>query len=341
VKRGSLGFTILELLIATALSAVIFAGLIRLYQSVNNFVTYGRDVIGMQRTICLVFNQFENDLSASYIPFLNREEKEQKSPEAATEKDKDTDKAKEEEEAREKAFRQGAFLAKINENVDAVKIENKRRYPLQFLSFISTNSLSIYGQKKTRLARIVYTLVVDKAASKRDAPVYMLVRKETLHLDNKECKENLTDTITAYTRVRSYVIARNIKGVYADFSIIRKDMNKEKKDEKPKDDKQQREKDAQIITLTSWGDRKEINGLVPQSVTMWIEYQANGSSNAHRFTTQIPIISYPTKEPVKPQEQKTVDANAAAQGQQQNASLGQQQAVDSGQEPIPLPEGAA
>ena len=155
MKRGSLGFTILELLIATALSAVIFAGLIRLYQSVNNFVTYGRDVIGMQRTICLVFNQFENDLSASYIPFLNREEKEQKSPEAATEKNKDTDKAKEEEEAREKAFRQGAFLAKINENVDAVKIENKRRYPLQFLSFISTNSLSIYGQKKPRLARIV------------------------------------------------------------------------------------------------------------------------------------------------------------------------------------------
>ena len=68
-------FTLLELLIAIALASFIMLGMFKLYQGVVRYTQNVRNMMSVNRKVCLLFNQLERDLTSAYIPTLSKKEK--------------------------------------------------------------------------------------------------------------------------------------------------------------------------------------------------------------------------------------------------------------------------
>lgn len=67
-------FTLLELLISITLSCLVAWGLVQAYDGLIRYIENVRDMLGMNRNVCLLLSQMEKDLSSAYIPFLSKED---------------------------------------------------------------------------------------------------------------------------------------------------------------------------------------------------------------------------------------------------------------------------
>ena len=65
--RNKKAFSLLELLIALSLSSFIMMGLLQSYRSLVRYLDRSRELIGVNRRICLLFNQMERDFMTAFI----------------------------------------------------------------------------------------------------------------------------------------------------------------------------------------------------------------------------------------------------------------------------------
>ena len=274
-------FTLLEMILAMALSSVIIVGLLQLQRSLTNNFSVSQDVMTIDRKVSLLFNQMEHDFTSAYIPFLEREKKSDKEKAEAEKKAQD----------QRKAFFVGAFKERVG---PASKIDGKRVELLAYASFICTNPFQVIDEHRQRLVRVVYELVVDKSKSTFDEQVYQLVRRETHDLGNVRAWVSQFEAPTQKKNIRSYVVADNIKGMFIEY-----ESKREREGAKPEEKKE--------LLTWRWGDRDETKAVVPQKVNIWLEIWDEHMQRSFRYHTSFPILSYPTREPdkAKPQSSKT------------------------------------
>lgn len=290
-----LGFTLLEMLLSVGLSCILLYGLMRAFISVTKYVDVLRETATMQRTVGLVFCQLRTDLSAAFVPEVifkdeTKEEKEKR-------KKEEDQRTPEKKAAAEKEEFKPYFLLSFDEHTDAVKIEGVRRHPLKQLSFVTTNPLHVYAQKQPCLVRVAYELVQNKKRSTREREVFSLVRKEVTDITNAAVKEALKDKDTTTVTVQSYVIADNVAGAYVECEMLKKDMPRKKEDEEkeiPEDE---------CVQSTTWGDKENLQGCVPRTVTCWLSCWEGQKERKVLFSETIEIKSYPSQR-TKPEDKK-------------------------------------
>ncbi len=319
------GFTLIEMLLAAALASILLYGLMRAFSSVTKYVDILRQTATLQRTIGLTFYQLRTDLSAAFVPAVlhhdeTKEEKEKR-------KKEEDQLSPEKKEAAAKEQFKSFFLLSIDEHSDAVKVEGARRYRFKQLSFVTTNPLHVYAQKQPCLVRIAYELQLNKKSSTREREVFSLIRKEAADIMNGELKEAQQDKDTTRVKVQQYVVADNLRGAYMECELFKRDIPRKKEDE----DKEFPE--GETLQSTTWGTKENLQGIVPRTVTCWLDCWQGDSANSVVVCEVIEIKSYPTQHP-KPEENKQsaaqapVDANQTAQpvpdGQQPGLQVQQQ-----------------
>jgi prepilin-type N-terminal cleavage/methylation domain-containing protein len=285
--RQKRGFTLLEMILAMSLSSVIVVGLVQLYRSVMNSFSASQDVMSIDRKVSLLFNQMERDFSSAYIPFLEMEKK------------SDKEKAAAEKKAKEQ--RATFFVGTVREQFEPIsKVHGKRAELLAYVSFICTNPLQIVDEKRQRLVRVVYELVVDRAKSIQDQTSYQLVRRETTDLANVRAWVSDFELPVHKHNIRTYVVADNIKGFFVEYSM-------------PRESKDEKKEEKSVLALFKWGDREDTKALVPQKVSVWLDIWDDNKKRSFRFHAVFPIFSYPTYDPRKGKQQQPQKSGADQQ----------------------------
>lgn len=312
------GFTILELMLAMSLSCMVMVGVIQLYQVVAKHLDFTRDVMNTQRTASLLLKQLRADLATAFIPVLEKPTKQQDAAPVTQ-----LDKEREQEEERERY--KHTFVLAHDEQGDPVKIEGKRLPRMTQLSFVTTNAFCFYGSTAQRYTRVVYELKLDKKNSKPDHQVFTMLRKETTEITNHAAKS------TDEKPVKSFVVAENIKGVYLQCAMFKRDAADPKVAEKHKNNNER-------LTVLRWGDVSQTQGVVPELVQIWLELWSAIGLDPVLFSTAAVIGCYPAlrtdsnkKTPASP----AVDPNAPGA---QPAAAGQNpQDPNAVQAPQPAP----
>jgi len=169
-----------------------------------------------------------------------------------------------------------------------VKLLGKKLLPFNAMTFVTTNPLQVYGQKRVRFVRVRYELVKDKKSSVGDKISYQLLRKETSDIGNVAMKINDFDyEQNKKNPVRVHVIAEKVKGLFIQYHgqrPIKKDKDTKKKQ------KQKKEK----VSSFTWSDQDYSQGFVPQYLAVYIQLWRDDMGADYLFQTLIPVMSFPT-----------------------------------------------
>jgi len=295
--KNSLSFTILELLIAISLSSFVILGMLQGYRNISNYIERTRRLMVVNRKVCLLFNQLERDLSAAFIPFLQKEVKSKQEK-----ADVGAQALKEKPAEKEKEEKKHYFVGQIREGEEA-KVGGRRREFFKNLNFITTNALRVYGQKRIRLVRVMYDLVKDKAKSKGGKDSYNLFRKETSDLKNFRFKEEESALEKdKKTKIKTHLIAENVKELFVEYIA----PQTEKEEEKEVVAKEEKKKVRRFV----WGDKEDTKDVVPEQVEAMITFWDDRLEREYSFECLMPIFSYPTEkeEEEKKEGEKTPEA---------------------------------
>lgn len=289
-------FTLLETFIALSISCVIVFGMLQTYRNLVNYLEHVHAILNTNRKVCLLFNQMERDFNTAFIPPLYKEEKaeephdqqkqnqQEDTQKLQSKEDAEKEKAKEKEKELEKF--KDFFLGTINEQ-EFSHLDGKTAYPFKNVTFINTNPLQVYGQHHIRCVRVLYELQLDKKKKFKDAPSYILWRRETTDLENIKVKTNEFSGPTEKEKVhpiRIHLIADNIKEFFIEYIYKKEIKEGEKKDPNEPDEKRS----------FTWGEKKEIQGRVPMRVDITVSFWNDEHTNSQTFKASFPIFSYPT-----------------------------------------------
>jgi len=300
-------FTLLETFIALSLSCVVVFGMLQTYRNLVNYLEHVHAILNTNRKVCLFFNQMERDFNTAFIPPLYKEEKTEEMNDQQKQDSQDQQKLQSKEEAeKEKKKEQEKelekfkdfFIGTINEQEFSL-LNGKTAYPFKSVTFINTNPLQVYGQHYIRCIRVLYELKLDKTKKYKDAPSYILWRRETTNLENVKVKENEFSGPTEKEKanpIRTHLIADNIKELFIEYIYKKEQKEGEKKDPNEPDEKKS----------FTWGEKKETQGKVPLRVDITISFWNDEHTNSQTFKASFSIFSYPT---IQQTDKKTKNKN--------------------------------
>lgn len=293
-------FTLIEVMIAIALSSIIIFGMMQNYNNVVRYLNYVRETLNETRRTCLLFNQIERDFSTAFIPPLletmkpektaqgaDQKQTQNKEAENTAKKPAEKDKAtKDKEDAQKKEKLKLYFVAQRNDNEISKKLNDQRCFPFKSVSFINTNPLQVYGEKRICVVRVIYEMVIDKARSKGELLSYKLYRKEVEDLDNVAGKENEFENVKDKKKVvRTHLVADGIKDLFLQYVY----MGYKKTDDK----KAQEKKEIEELLLDVWGtDKKETFGVVPCRVNILVSFWNDKLTKSVTYQAVFPILSF-------------------------------------------------
>lgn len=261
-------FTLLELLIALALSSILLLALSRSLRQISHVFTRANWRISVERRAVLILHQLERDLTAACIPKL-----------AQLLDAKDTKQRK----------KKSLILFRATSDKEEIRRIGKRRHELlKWLNFITTTPLTQYGQKKRRLLRVGYSVEVDKRLRRRGIDSYSLIRRETTEIPNEKF-----DVVPPHGKVKpvpvfKHVIADNIQGIFIEFTSPKKKQDKN---------------DKKARKVFSWGKRKETKNVLPTYATIHLLLWDDTHTRGYMFSSMIPFLSkgkLPSQQAEKP-----------------------------------------
>lgn len=267
--RNKRGFTLLETLLALALSSFIMLALTQAYRTLVTYIDRARDMALMNQRIALVTQVIERDLSGCCMPQLhpeiepNKEKKasdaqpvEEQAPPAVLKPEEEKQKAEKRLEDRKKYF-----FTEIND-ADLHKVRGKRVELLKSCNFITTSVLEVYGESMPRWVRVRYELIPNKKAKQ---PEFTLVRKQTTDIHNVKMKISEVDPTAASKDhpIMVHEIAHGVKGFYIEFSMKKMPEKNEKGESK--------KAEPEEVKAFNWGESKKTMGEMPQRAKMLLE----------------------------------------------------------------------
>lgn len=282
------GFTLIEVLIATAISSILAASLFYAYSQTDRSVAYLTDYVDIFSAAILVDQQLSKDVAGAFIPVQAIPPK--KKPKQKQQPGQTQEQPEKEEQQQKKPTLKDPFVAK------------NQGQNMSMLSFITNNPMRIFWGKKTgepkpSIARVVYTLEEDKNAPK-DRPRFTLYRQEGPDLN-----------LSSYTKKESgferYQIADNIKACSLEF-IVRIE---------PEDDKETgKGGSTEFKTFNDWQlgtDEKDLRTKtkIPNEVKMKLSLWDSKHQQDRSFVFAVPIVAgfqeLPEPEPLQPERKGT------------------------------------
>lgn len=318
------GFSLIELMISLSLSSFIMLGMMQAYQNAAKSLENVRGHMATTRKACLLFNQIERDFSTMFIPFLSETiipDKEKKEVEEKQKEEKKTEpkptSEKEKNEEKEKRFEKLKIFLQATIFEDATtRIDGKKFELFKSINFITSNPLQVYGEKKVRMARVMYELVLDKAKSKGNKKSYNLYRKETANLENVSMKESEDDLAqNKHPTITTHLVTDNVKLMFLEMITEKKEDANEKEKKEPTE-----------VRYFTWGDKTETKGVVPKTIELTIVLWNDTLQRERTFHIMTPVLSYPT--PFDPEKEE-------------EASRGKEQTEQDNKKALPTPTPAA
>lgn len=156
------GFTLLEVMISTAIASVLSVGLFIALRQTMGYQNRVDILVDTYSQLAVFQNQFEHDFMGFFVPIQAYDLASTGTPAP------------------------GATPKKKIEQIDRIFFAPRGKEQFQLLSFITTNAMQVYwgktvGESKPLVARVVYRLVQNKSENKVDEPSYTLRRQESYH----------------------------------------------------------------------------------------------------------------------------------------------------------------
>lgn len=326
MKRG---FTLLEVLIATAIASMLMVSLFFSFNQINDSVRKASDTVDMFDAALLVDHILFKDVSGAFIPVQAIPPKETKKPagdkkpssSAKATADKDADEKAPEKESSEDDKKEGDQKSKVPLLKDAFMSNNKGDQ-MHMLTCITANPMRIFwgektGEPKPSSVRVVYSLE-EKKDRKKKAPRYALYRQEGTKLD-----------LALYTKKESeyerYLIADNIVSCKLKF-IVADEKQEEKEEEKEGADakkqpakpveKKEKKPEKELKEFVEWATdtgKKDVRTrlMLPDTVLMTLTLSNFAETRERSFTFRVPVAARFQEVPVQEPPRLAPGAQAA------------------------------
>lgn len=308
--KNKSGFTLIEILVASAIASLLLGSLFLAYGQINKIFYFTRNYVDLYDTAILVQQQMQKDLAGAFIPVQavsqkKESKKSEKLPEAPKKDDKKVHDEKlktvpKEEEAPKKRLIKDPFMSKNAQG------------NMQLLTFITNNPMRVYvsstsGQHKPSVVRVVYALEKDPATPK-DNPRFILYRQESTQLE-------LAPYVKEKSSIERYPLAHNIVSCKCIFEALQEENG-----------------DTQVVTFSDWrigDDPKDLRSKVKLpaivNVTFVLIDDRNNQEKEFAFACVL-MAGYHTLPEVS-EEKK-----GAVQAQQQKSKVPNQQQPDAKKE---------
>lgn len=301
------GFTIIEVLIATAIASLLTVALFFSFDRINNGVRRLGELIDIFNTATLVDHVFFKDISGAFIPVQaippKKEQKKAEPGKPDQKEKKDEKKNPEEKKAAEQETKpEGGEQSKVPILKDPFVSKNAGNQ-LSMLSFITANPMRVYvgektGEPKPNCVRVVYTLQEKKDKTKK-RPIYELYRQEGIKLD-------LADYTKQEGSPDRYLIADNVVSCKLTFIVIYEKKEEEKKEQtpavtqpakEPQEKKEQEKKPTyEQKEFKDWVTGKEEKDIrtqvkLPTEVLMELTLTNQQDTRERSFAFRVPIAT--------------------------------------------------
>lgn len=324
------GFTLIEILIATAVASILATALFYSYGQINKVFVSTKNYIDRYETIVLLQHQLSKDIAGAFIPAQAvSPHKKKKQPEGPAKKE---EAGKQQASAQEPAKQTPAGSGEQEKKIPLLKdpfICKNRDKNMQLLSFITNNATRIFvgkktGEPKPSTARVVYSLEPDENSS-RDISRYILYRQEGSEL-------NLSHYTKSETAIERYPLAHNIKSCTVTFEVV---VEQEEKDTK----QATKEPKKEIKRFHDWQvgkDEKDVRvqAKLPQKVTFTYVLWDDKQTREDEFTFTVVVAAgyheLPEIEPVKAAPAKPSHDKQAAPADAQKPEEQRKQQLVSG-----------
>jgi prepilin-type N-terminal cleavage/methylation domain-containing protein len=202
------GFTLLEVMIATAIASVLSVSLFVALRQTMGFQRATDTIVDAYGKAAIIQNQMERDFMGFFVPIQAYDLTSTATPAP------------------------GAPQKKKIEQIDRIFFAPPSKEQFQLLSFITTNAIQVYwgktvGEPKPLVARVVYRLIEQKSANKDEEISYTLQRQESYHLDFVAFEGPLEKQ-----KIRAYDIVSDIKEMKVAY-IARVYKNEDKASTQP------------------------------------------------------------------------------------------------------------
>jgi len=283
------GFTLIELVIAIAISSIIGVLLFNIFSQSNRLLTKVNSIVAADMNIVAFYDRFEKDISGAFIPIIGDLELAKEVLAKHEIEVRSQEVKKEEEQGAAKKIKpiEPVTLKKIQ--VRQPFIYEQKGNNLSLFSCITCNPLQVYKQIKPRIARIIYTLKPDPMRS----GTYQLLRKESKKLG-----------FNADKKARSFILLHNIRSLRLEFLApepekkpslsLSKDQERVKKDQPEKAEKKKKERPKPLKTYTKWPIKESKNGDrdLPQFVNVFLDYYDPYENVSRNYTFVFPLFNY-------------------------------------------------
>ncbi len=314
------GFSLLELMIAIALSSIIMLALVQANRNAARLLREAQYLLVVNRQVGLLYNQLERDITCCVpyaAPVAYRPPKPvhktadehghspaEASPPVAEKKDEQPDNKDgvptPRGEQKKEVFIPSCVLEPFEEG--AYRVGDKKWQQTKKISFITTTPLEVYEQEHERMVRVGYELVYDKKLSLPQKSVYTLYRLQTDELANVTFKEDENKKTSPISRT---VVAQYIK----QFSL---EAAYEKRPVESKDSPMIGADDQEVVEPVKvfvWGEEEEKHKsktMVPDQFSVHIELWDAPLNRSYSFSCVLPVFVKveAKKEPKKDQDKK-------------------------------------
>lgn len=337
------GFTLIELVIAVAISAIISTALYMLLYQTQRTVSTVLNITSDDATRLVMYQQLFRDITGAFAPpeswprsVAQQPLKQQEPNSADTKKQESPDQNKSQEK---KDLQQSEQKQKITEqppDINNVFVYTAKSSMLSNLTFISHNPLSVYNDPEqatsvVRAVRIMYSLKPDI----NDPDSLILMRQESSNLDAKKFQDT--------KKIRAYELARGIRNISAQF-IYEPSTQEEKEENESKESAETEEepdnKKKQVKryrTATSWSSDELVQKPGSMLVPSYIRIKAEFTNSHNPLEMLIPIYA-----PGAPNRTATAQPvpMPPAQKKPEPASNGAAQQNKKPAQPVPAQRGA-
>lgn len=323
MNRRRAGFTLLELVIAMALTGFIIIGMMQGYRNALNLLTNARTLLSINRRVALLFNQIERDFTTVFVYEKPVKMAKPKATPKADESgqpslvDKKPEPAEEKKAGPEEPVY--SLVAEVFED-GAYRHEGKKLQMTRLASVVCTSPLEVFGVTTEKRVRVCYELVYDKGHSTPQQSSYTLWRKETPELENMLGKERGDEGAAP---LRKHIVAERVKALSLEYAYELKRDEKEPK--KTEEVEQQR--------TFIWGKKEEEDKsatIYPESVTVHLELWDMAIKNFYTFDCMMPLFV-----------RDEVASKRTVASKKEEPPVEQKEAVDQQQPAAPSPDGPA
>lgn len=318
MKNNFSGFTLLELLIGTAIAGVLLTILFTTLYQINRSKKNLDNVIHKSNRVSLIHHQLERDLMGAFVPVIP-EVPESPKEDKKEEPVKPGEQKKEDKKEVEK---------KPQPVVDKIFFSENKGANIATLTFISNNPMPVYWSKKAgkpqpKIVRIVYRLVPDPA--KRNS--YKLMRQEGDELGYDAYDPGIPVEKQEFRPFEVIDGIKNLSAVYY-YTPMKKPPQPTKPGEKPQEQKPEKK---EYKTTKEWGKKKKdekgssevppVPRFVELTLVLWnADYKRDST---WKFTIPILPPAQPTKLTSQPSQQpKKEESDTKSQAPQGTTTPG-------------------